>query len=94
MRCCGNEFIRYLSYIRSLLRNNKSNNIFCSHKCRNKYIRDGNKIEYKKLIKYICEGTNKEIEIAEDMRFLSSRFNPDALPFYDRSAVLTWIRKI
>ena len=90
---CNNEFIKHLSVIRGKLSwGNEYNNVFCTDKCRWKYMREGNKIEHKKLIKYICTYTKKEIELAEDMRFLPSRFNPDVLPFYDRTAVLNWIR--
>ena len=92
---CNKEFERHLSYIRQQLNQetNKFNNIFCSNTCRWKYMRKGNKIKYKKLIKYTCTGTGKEIELSEDMRFLPSKFNPDALPFYDYVAVLNSLRK-
>ena len=86
---CKNEFIEQLKEIRKRLKNNKSNNLSCSIKCN-----AGGKNKRKlKLIKYTCTSTGKEIELAENMRFLSSRFNPDALPFYDHSAVLKWIIK-
>ena len=94
---CKNEFIEQLNYIRFQLnrKENKSNNLFCTGECRWNYIRTYgiNNIKYKKLIKYICSGTGKEIELAEDMKFLPSKFNPDALPFYDSSAVLKWMKK-
>ena len=89
---CGKEFIEKLNKIRNRLKQkeNRSKNLFCSSECRWNYIRKYGKdnIKYKELIKYICAGTGKEIELAENMRFSPSRFNPDALPFYNRSGVL------
>ena len=94
---CNNNFIENLSYTRKRLnqKSNKSNNIFCSKKCRDNYIRKygQNNIKYKELIKYTCVGTGREVYIPENSKFLSSKFNPDALPFYDHSAVLKWIIK-
>ena len=92
---CENDFINYLWDIRDRLKRNKSNNLFCSSECRWNYIRKYGKdnIKHKKLIKYICTSTGKEIELLENSRFLPSRFNPDALPFYNSSAVLEWMKK-
>ena len=90
---CKNDFINYLWDIRSLLRNRKTNNLFCSKKCKKKYIQEGNKIQKKELIKYTCAGTGREVYIPENSKFLPSKFNPDALPFYDHFSVLKWIRK-
>ena len=88
---CNEEFEKLLSAAMKNL--NKFNNLFCSSECRWNYIREGNKIQNKKLIKYTCAGTGREIYIPENAKFLSSKFNPDALPFYDRSAVLKWIKE-
>ena len=92
---CNKEFESHLSYIRQQLNQetNKFNNFFCSWPCRSKYIQDGNNIKHKKLIKYICTGSGQEIWIPENARFLPSRLNPDALPFYDVYNVSKWIRK-
>ena len=87
---CKNNFIKNLRFIRESLKYSKYNNFFCSHKCYSKNI---NNIKYKKLIKYICTSTGQEIEIPENARFLHSKFNPDALPFYDYLAVLKWFNK-
>ena len=93
---CKKKFQREISKIRKRLKQNgnKSNNLFCSSECRWNYIKEHGQdnINYKELIKYICAGTGKEIELPENARFLPSRFNPDALPFYDRSAVLKWMK--
>ena len=91
---CENEFEKSLWRIRGQIKRktNILNNLFCSRSCREKYIREGSEVEYKKLIKYICAGTGKEIEIPENSKFLPSKFNPDALPFYDYNAVLKWIK--
>ena len=86
---CNKEFIRYLRYVRVKLKYSKLNNLFCSPECYNK---NQNKVQYKKIIKYTCAGTGLEIELPENAKFLPSRFNPDALPFYDFAAVSKWIR--
>ena len=93
---CNEEFEKLLSYMRVMLKYNnkkKLNNFFCSSECKQNYIRNGNKIQYKKLIKYICASTGKEIEIPENAKFLPSRFNPDALPFYDYYSVLKYLKR-
>ena len=86
---CENDFITTLCYIKRRLNReaNKSNNLFCSRDCFNK---NKDKLKYKKLIKHICTGTGKEIWIPENVRFLPSRFNPNALPFYTWDAVSKW----
>ena len=87
-----NIFQLYLGELKAALRHNKNNSLFKSKKDRQKYIQEGNKVKYKKLIKYTCEGTSQEIWIPENARFISSRFNPDALPFSSVSAVLKWMK--
>ena len=92
---CNEEFERLLCFIRGKINRkvNKSNNYFCSPECRYKYMREGNKIEYKKLIKYKCTSSGKIFWIPENGKLLPSKFNPDALPFYDSYAVLDWIKQ-
>ena len=89
---CETYFTKYLEYIRHKLKHkkNKANNIFCSYPC---FSRNKGKVGTKSLIKYICTCTGKVFWIPENGRILPSKFNPDALPFYDSYAVLDWIKQ-
>ena len=97
MHCdgCGNDFEKHVSYIRKQLNNEKIkfNNFFCSKKCRLNYIGIHGQANIKvcNLKAYKCTGTGKEIIVPENAKFVSSKFNPDALPFYNYSAVLKWM---
>ena len=91
---CNEKFELQIGILRGKLiwiNKQELNNIFCCSECRRNYIQNGNDIQKKELIKYICAGTGVELFIPENAKFLSSRFNPDALPFYDRFAVLKWL---
>ena len=92
---CNTEFTEYIAAMKGKVNNigNTTNNFFCNLKCRMNYTKNGNIIKNKKLIKYKCTSTGKEFYLPENTRLLPSKFNPDALPFYNYMAAYSSIRK-